>query len=95
MHAVGAAPTRSARERLPALAKQVNALAAWIQTQGIAPHYSRELRDLDDARPSFRCVVGFARWRLISAGTAGSASPSPLTNGCLIGPLDFPRKFWV
>jgi len=35
---------------LPALAKQVDALAASVTSKGLAPCFPRELRDLDDAR---------------------------------------------
>ena len=49
LRAVGTA-RRDPLKQLTALKEQVNALADWIESHGIAPHYSRELRDLDDAR---------------------------------------------
>ncbi len=45
-----AAKSATPAEAMPALGKQVDALAASVTSKGLASYFPRELRDLDDAR---------------------------------------------
>jgi hypothetical protein len=50
----GAQQSAQISQDLPGLAKQAEALEAWVVNQGLSPCFSRELRDLDEMRGKLR-----------------------------------------
>lgn len=53
-----AAKSPDPAQSFPAIRKRVDSLASMVTDKGLASHFPRELRDLDDARKSLeRCVV--------------------------------------